>query len=492
MSRFQEISLEAAASRTTSCLAAADVRSLIPGGNSATLPGSRSGGAKIMKRAFNIRLWFGIAGLGLIGLICAVSAYWVGDFLTRSLLERESAVTQEFFQGIVRGQADAVFKTDALAEPPNQALGEFAEHIINTPGVMRANIYATDRRVLWSTEPQLIGRTFSDNTELEEALKGRRITEISSLESHKAEYMAFGQSGLFIEAYLPIFADKPDRAVLGVVEFYKFPTALNATIAEGRRMVWILAIGAAIALYSTLFWIVQRGAAQIERQHRQLGRLQSFAAIGQLVTAIAHSLRNPMAAIRSSAELWRSELPPGETNVADEVIREIDRMDAYVRDLLAYARPQEENMRALDPMTVVDTAIAKRDAGLRRNRILVRRTDRRAHPSKVLVDPILFEHAVTSILDNAIEAMAEGGTLAVAISEGSRGRSVSLGISDNGPGIPRELLDRVAGSYFTTKSRGLGLGLALARGVVERWDGNLAISSSQGAGTSVSITLKTV
>jgi two-component system sensor histidine kinase HydH len=445
-----------------------------------------------MKRTFNIRLWFGVAGLGLIGLICALSAYWIGDFVTRSLLERESEVTQEFFQGVARGEADAIFRSAVGAGPPNDALAEFAKHIINTPGMMRANIYSADRRVLWSTEPQLIGRAFSDNAELEEALKGKRVTETSSLEHHKAEYVAFGQSGLFIEAYLPIFSDKPDPTVLGVVEFYKFPTALNATIAEGRRMVWLLAIGAAAVLYSTLFWIVQRGAAQIERQHRQLVRLQSFAAIGQLATAIAHSLRNPMAAIRSSAELWRGELPSGETNIADEVIQEIDRMDSYVRDLLAYARPQAENMRALDPMTVVDKAIAKRDAGLRRNGILVRRTDRRAHLSNVLVDPILFEHAVTSILDNAIEAMAEGGTLAVAISEGSGGRSVSLGISDNGPGIPHELLDRVAGSYFTTKSRGLGLGLALARGVVERWDGNLAVSSSQGGGTSVSITLKTV
>jgi two-component system sensor histidine kinase HydH len=254
-----------------------------------------------MKHAFNIRLWFGMTGLGLIGLICAVSAHWVAGFLTHSLLERESEVTQEFFQSVAGAAGAAIFRVD---EGGNRALTEFAEHVRNTNGAMRANLYAPNRTVVWSTEPQLVGRTFEDNTELELALKGQRVTEINSLQPGKAEHVAFGAPGLFIEAYLPIRAlgasGRPDGPVVGVVEFYKFPTALNATIAEARHMVWLLAAAAALVLYLALFWIVQRGARQIERQQQQLGRLQSQAAIGQLASAIAHSLRNPMASVRSS------------------------------------------------------------------------------------------------------------------------------------------------------------------------------------------------
>jgi len=446
-----------------------------------------------MKHAFNIRLWFGMTGLGLIGLMCAVSAHWVAGFLTHSLLERESEVTQEFFQSVAGAAGAAIFRVD---EGGNRALTEFAEHVRNTNGAMRANLYAPNRTVVWSTEPQLVGRTFEDNTELELALKGQRVTEINSLQPGKAEHVAFGAPGLFIEAYLPIRAlgasGRPDGPVVGVVEFYKFPTALNATIAEARHMVWLLAAAAALVLYLALFWIVQRGARQIERQQQQLGRLQSQAAIGQLASAIAHSLRNPMASVRSSAELWRSEASPGQAAVAGDVLREIDRMDGYVRDLLAYVRPQTDSMRALDPMTVVDNALAKRGAVLQRHGIAVRRDDRRAGGSQALVDPVLLEHAVTTIVDNAIEVMPNGGTLTVTASGRPRNGEVSLEILDSGPGIPPELLDRVAESYFTTKSRGLGLGLALARGVIERWNGRLAISSQPGSGTCVAISLKTV
>lgn len=447
-----------------------------------------------MKPTFNIRLWFGLAGLGLIGLMCAVSAHWVASFLTRSLLERESQVTQEFFQSIAGTGGAAIFRADA--EGGNRALIEFAEHVRNTNGAMRANLYAPDRTVVWSTEPQLVGRTFGQNAELELALGGERVTEINSLQPGKAEHIAFGSPGLFIEAYLPIrapgAAGRFDGPVVGVVEFYKFPTALNATIAEARRMVWLLAGFAALVLYLALFWIVQRGARQIEQQQQQLGRLQSLAAIGQLASAIAHSLRNPMAAIRSSAELWRGEAAPAQAAVASEVVREIDRMEGYVRDLLAYAHPQADNVRPLDPMTVVERALAKRGPVLESHGIAIRREDRRVGASQALIDPLLLEHAVTSIVDNAIEVMPNGGVLTVTASGRPRNGEVSLEILDTGPGIPPNLAHRVAESYFTTKARGLGLGLALARGVIERWNGRLTISSQPGSGTCVAISLKTV
>jgi len=443
-----------------------------------------------MLRQFNIRLWFALAGFGIIGLIWAVSAYWVTEFMTHALLERESEVSQEFFQGAVETEGDVLFQLDAQSQPPSPSLLEFAKHIVSSPGVMRVNIYSSVSQIIWSTEKQLIGRTFTDNDELEEALRGKRIFEINSIEHYKSEYVAFGQSGLFIETYLPIHASDDPNRVIGVVELYKFPTALNATIAEGRRIIWLSALGAAFLLYFTLYWIVQRGAKLIEGQQRQLSNLQSFAVIGELASAVAHSLRNPMAAIRTSAELWRSELPPGQTLVADDVIHEIDRMDEYVRDLLAYAKSDQSQIQRLDPMIVIDGVMTKRDSALRRNNIVVRRTDRRAQPSEVLVDPVLFEHALTSIVTNAIEAMPNGGTLDVAVSADSAGRNVIIEMADSGLGIPRELINRVTDSYFTTKSKGLGLGLALARGVIERWSGTLAIVSGKNVGTTVSITLK--
>ncbi len=353
---------------------------------------------------------------------------------------------------------------------------------------MRANVYSTNRQIVWSTEHEMVGKTFNDNDELERALKGERITEINSLDRHKSEHLALGENELFIETYLPIRLNDANRNVGGVVEFYKSPGGLNAALAGERRIIWLSGLGAALVVYMTLYWIVQRGAKVIESQQKQLSNMQSAALVGELASAVAHSLRNPMAAIRTSAELWRSELPPERSLVADGIIQEVDRMNEYVRDLLDYASSDRAKLQPVDPMTVVNLVIKKCEAAMRRNRVTMQMTDKRKNPCNLLADPVLFEHAVTSIVTNAIEAMPEGGAVDVLLSNDAQ--HIVIDFVDSGPGIPPELLSRVSESYFTTKLKGLGLGLALARGAIERWSGSLTIASAKGRGTTVSITLR--
>lgn len=452
------------------------------------LAGTRAVG--LMQRQFNIRLWFAATGLGILALIWAGSAYLFSEFMTRSLLERESEVSQEFLQSIVDVEGAVLFESDPLASVRERPLTEFSKHIAKTPGIMRANIYSTKRQIIWSTEAQMVGKFFTDNDELETALKGQRVTEINSIENHKTEYVALGQTGLFIEAYLPMRAERNSGPVVGVVELYKFPTELNKTITTGKQIIWLSGLGAALLAYFTLYWIVQRGARVIESQQRQLSDMQSVALVGELASAVAHSLRNPMAGIRSSAELWRSELPPWRTEIADDVIHEIDRMNEYVRDLLDYSRADAAKARQMDPMDAISVVLSRRDAALRRNNVNVEKRDERIDQAKVLVDPTLFEHALTSIVTNAIEAMPEGGTLTCAVSAGVEDKMLVIAIADTGAGIPPELVSHVTESYFTTKSKGLGLGLALARGVIERWGGSIQIASARNQGTTVSIALK--
>jgi two-component system sensor histidine kinase HydH len=336
----------------------------------------------------------------------------------------------------------------------------------------------------------MIGKSFPDNDELADALAGKRITEINSIEHHKSEYVGFGENGLFIEAYLPMRTAYPERKVAGVVEFYKFPTELNATIEGARRLIWLTGLVAALVVYVTLYWIVQRGAKVIESQQRQLGNMQSAALIGELASAVAHSLRNPMAGIRSSAELWRAELAPENRGIADDVIHEVDKMNEYVRDLLDYAHSDTARRRVIDPAQALQVVLNRRAGALRRNKIMVRTQDQRHGEAQVSVDPVMFEHALTSIINNAIEAMPDGGKLDVSIYAATSSGDLVIEIADAGPGIPAELIGQVTESWFTTKSKGLGLGLALARNMIERWGGKLTIGSAPGSGTVVSIVLQ--
>jgi two-component system sensor histidine kinase HydH len=206
-------------------------------------------------------------------------------------------------------------------------------------------------------------------------------------------------------------------------------------------------------------------------------------------SAVAHSLRNPMAAIRSSAELWRSMLPQDGAGIADEIITDVDRMDSYVRDLLSYAQPEASELRAVDADAVIRQVIDKLapTAELQGVKIAVQG---RKRPVRVRADDKLLGQAITTFITNALEAMPKGGRLRVTLDRGRSRRYWQISVADTGRGIAPDVLDRVSSAYFTTKPGGLGLGLVLARGIVERFGGRMAIASTEGEGTEVRIELR--
>ncbi|MFO1151086.1 MAG: ATP-binding protein [Alsobacter sp.] len=440
--------------------------------------------------SFNLRLWFALGSLGTIMLITAVGALLLTQSMTAHLLEREGKVSQEFLEAIVKvNGAETFLDAGPQDNAANPMLLDFANHLVSMPGVVRANVHAPTRRVLWSTENRIVGQVFSGNDELEEAFSDRIVTELSQLEGDlKAEHVALGQSGSVIESYIPIHAESGKGSVLGVVEFYRLPLSLDRTLRRVHREIWAGAALAALVLFAMLYWIVQKGARLIEGQQQDIARMEALAAIGQMSGAVAHSLRNPMSAIRSSAELWRPQLPPEGRETADEIIGEVDRMDRYVRDLLAYARSDKYQLQPVDGPAVVQTVLDLQRPATERHGIAVSVSLQEAAGLSLMADARLLEQALTSVVTNAIEAMPDGGSLTVSLSSG--GGRVRIAVTDTGRGIPSEILEKVSQSYFTTKSRGLGLGLVLARRIIERFGGETILESAPGQGTTVTLDLR--
>jgi signal transduction histidine kinase len=440
--------------------------------------------------SFNLRLWFFLTGFGVIATLASLFAVTMSNFIFEIMVDREVEVTRDFLQSVVRAERlDAsVFAPAALHD--NEGIRSFARHIQDLPGTLRANIYAIDRSILWSTDAALIGRRFDDNDELRAALTGKLLGEVVEADTDaKTEHAALnvGDLGYFIEAYIPIRGR--ENGIVAVVELYKLPVALDAALRSGRRIVWLSAAGGALVLFVTLFWIVRRAAILIERQQLALSQMEALAALGQMAGGVAHNLRNPMAGIRSSAELIQLETPDA-TGLAADIVGEVDRMERTVRQLLEFTRSEAPTPQRVDPLGLVTDTLALQRPALERDGITVLVTDRRRRKQGVHVDPVLIAQAMTSIVVNAREAMANGGRLHIELRD--VGARLHIVYTDNGPGVPADIMHRISEPFFTTKTRGLGLGLALARRIVERFGGRLEIANAPGGGASVRIELSVV
>lgn len=370
---------------------------------------------------------------------------------------------------------------------------DFLHHLLQVPDVIRTNIYSVDRRILWSSDPALIGRSFGRdaNPELNAALSGRpdihEEKEEGGAES-KPEHVNLGpEADYFIEMYVPIRNISGER-VIGVMELYRAPRLLHDTIRDAERFVWIGALSAGVLFYLAVLPLMRRADNLIRTQQDRLVEAETLAAIGEMGSAVAHGIRNPLAAIRSSAEIMREGIGKSAHEVAGEIISEVDRLEGWVRELLVYARPAEGKGEPVSVQAVVAESLRHFSIDLDR-RSIATRVDVAANLPTVLGDPFLLGQVIHSLVSNAIEAMEDKGTLNINASVTPDGAQVLIGVEDDGAGMTPEQLETAFKPFYTTKSRGLGVGLPLARRIVLRLHGHISLISLPGGGTRAEIVL---
>jgi len=240
----------------------------------------------------------------------------------------------------------------------------------------------------------------------------------------------------------------------------------------------------------------QRAAAVIQAQmeainaaRTRLTQSEKLAALGQLAAAIAHEVRNPLAIIRSAAQgvaETLSEEAAEPRRACSFITAEIDRLNNVVSSLLAFARPLQLRRRAVTVTELFDRILLLARDDLAGKQVRVRRAELPALPA-VQVDPDLISQVLLGLLANAAEALAGGGevTLAARAANGS----VDIDVTDSGPGIPAELRERIFEPFFTTRPRGIGLGLAVARQIVEAHTGRIEVGGHPGGGARFTVRL---
>jgi two-component system sensor histidine kinase HydH len=240
-------------------------------------------------------------------------------------------------------------------------------------------------------------------------------------------------------------------------------------------------------LYLTLFWIVWRAHRLIHvQQHTLLGQTR-LATIGEMASSVAHSIRNPIASIRTSAELaLEEEHQPETAEGLQDIIGEVDRFDGWIRELLAFANEDGDPEAEAELASVIGDSVDALVSRATRQGVAIT-TNLQDDLSPVSGEPRLLVQVINSLIANALDAMPQGGKLSIGTKDNNS--FVQLAISDNGFGIPADKLDGLFEPLVSHKRGGLGIGLALARQIVERYQGTISIASKQGLGTTVTIEL---
>jgi two-component system sensor histidine kinase HydH len=447
---------------------------------------------------------FAVHSFICIGVMTVALWFIVSNYLINQILAREWQMTAQTVRADVRKfLEDYDFKAQDRKSVGHKFVA-LLDHMRLSPDITRFKVYNPKAVVIWSDDKRLVGKSFTDNPQVQRALQGQVIADMSAL---NASERSVGPQTLSsaVQIYIPIYSEN-GKELLGVFETYRRPDSIFRAIHEARMVVLGGALGGGLLLYLSLFAIVRRAARKIDEQQEHLLKMQSelvasqrMAAVGEMAAAVAHGIGNPLSSIRAAAQvaLLDSATSDGtDTNNKtkenlQKIMQQVDRVQKRMQGLLNFAKPLEPRPVAVEVNAilrdVVDTLLprfshAQVDSNL----------DLDTSLPKVICDANHLEQALMVLITNALEATPKGGTVTIRTKFSAAhgdGNSVHVSIEDTGEGITVENRERVFEPFFTTKPYGTGIGLPLAKKFVERNGGRIAIADGSSAGTKIEVTL---
>ena len=333
----------------------------------------------------------------------------------------------------------------ALQENLDQILGKLQDGILLFTGDGRAVLVSESaRRFLQVNKENILGlharEIFDRSTEL-----GRRLMDAFDSGNDLGQQEILTEAGRRIEASVNVIHDDRTNQKLGALVTLHDPES-------------------------------------VEQIESELELSRRMAAIGRLTSGVGHEVKNPINAIVVHLELLRNKL--GDTNSGAarhlEVIdAEIRRLDRVVQTLVDFSRPVELQLREHDLRRVIGDVLALAGEELSTKNVALE-TSMPPNALTCFVDADLMKQAVLNVMVNGVQAMNAGGKLRVALEDDKK--MAILRIRDEGPGIPEEIRGKIFDLYFTTKSEGSGIGLAMTYRILQLHHGSIDVQSEPGHG----------
>ncbi len=248
----------------------------------------------------------------------------------------------------------------------------------------------------------------------------------------------------------------------------------------------------------------QAGVRDLKERMRRSDRL---ATLGMIAAGIAHEVKNPLVGIRGAAQLMRSELRSDTAarqdsgsfeEYLDVIMKEADRLNNVLEGILDFTRLSPSEIKGINIHSIIDRVLLLHEEQARQSSIVLSRMYDPSLP-EVLGNEGQLVQVFLNIIKNAVEAMPAGGKLTVLTrmsdlftsvqADGKKHRLMVIKVSDTGKGITPEHLNDIFTPFFTTKDRGVGLGLALSYQIVQEHLGTIRVESHEGEGTIFSVYL---
>ena len=243
----------------------------------------------------------------------------------------------------------------------------------------------------------------------------------------------------------------------------------------------------------------QAGVRDLKERMRRSDRL---ATLGMIAAGIAHEVKNPLVGIRGAAQLMRSELRTGSGKSLDEyldvILKEADRLNSVLEGILDFTRLKPRDMKGYNVHSILDRVLLLNEENVRQNGVVLSRMYDPSLPD-ITGNQDQLVQVFLNIIKNAVEAMPKGGKLTIMTrmsdlfttvqADRRKYQLMVVKVSDTGPGIKQQHLQNIFTPFFTTKDRGVGLGLALSYQIVQEHLGTIRVESQENEGTTFSVYL---
>lgn len=283
------------------------------------------------------------------------------------------------------------------------------------------------------------------------------------------------------------------KKIDNVLPFFKFP------FQEGRRDEVIETesgkkiIGLTISPFKGFsgdlkgFIVVFQDLTKIKQLETEIQRKEQLAAIGELSSSIAHEIRNPLASLKGSIQMLKEGTFPEshKEKLMEIALREMDRLNRIVTDFLTYSRPAPLVLDIVNICSLIDTTVEILKNSASKNNVIIKK--QYSENSQIIADAGKLQQVFLNLGINAIEAMPDGGELAIAVFD--KNDTIEIDFKDTGTGIEEKNLKKIFYPFFTTKEQGTGLGLAISYRIIEEHRGTIDLKTTPGSGSIFKITL---